>query len=336
MLLTKLLALRPDLLLPHAARGAAAITGFAAYLIWLWTWSQRVSPPGSMQSRAGQLRFVLHGLRNSSALCPFFNAPDDGALGRALRSRPQTLRILLHAYQTTAWDLPTRLDNLVRHFDELAMLGWPDLTDPEKSVEIMPLPEIAPRLRLVLDQPPWFSSEGPLALNLFDGEERLYSLAFALRRHEGLVTAQVGAIQGRAMPAIMDVYRQMTRSSHGLRPRSLLIELFRSFCAAIEVHQVLLVSDSHRQHRDSYFGTAGGAVKVNYDTIWLEHGAHRVDDATFHLPVQTVRRGPGDIPPRKRALYRRRYALLDTLKARMVQNIAAIRRVPASSEPELV
>jgi uncharacterized protein VirK/YbjX len=333
MLLTKLLALRLDLLLLHSVRGAAAVAGLATSLIWLWRWSRRVSPRYDLRGSIGRLRFMMLGLRNHAALDPFVNAPDDGALGRAVRSRPQMLGVLLHASQTTAWDLPTRLDNLVRHFDELAKLDWPELLDPEMSLEIMPLVEIAPRLRLVLDQPIWLCGEGPLVLNLFDGEERLYSLAFALGKQDGLATAQVGAIQGRALPGITEVYRQLTRSSHGMRPRDLLIELFRLFCAIIGIRRILLVSDSHRQHRDAYFNTATDAVVADYDAIWGDRGAHRIDDATFELPLPATRRAADDVPPRKRALYRQRYALLDTLTARMIQRILVMRRAPAPVDP---
>lgn len=329
MLLTKLLVLRPDVVFVHAVRGAAASGGFAAFLIWLWRWSQHVSPPSEKNARIARLRFMVHGLRNQSALDPFVNAPVDGALGRAVRSRPQMLGALLHTYQTTAWDLPTRLDSLVQHFDEVVKLDWAELNDPDMSLEIMPLAEIAPGLRLVLDQPPWFCGEGPLVLNLFDGEERLYSLAFALRAQDGLIAAQVGAIQGRALPDIMEVYRQLTRTSHGMRPRDLLIELFRLFCAAVGIRRILLVSDSHRQHRDAYFGSAADAVVADYDAIWQDRGAHRVDAATFELPLHAIRRDASNVPARKRALYRRRYAMLDTLSARMVQRIPAMRGVPS-------
>lgn len=333
MLLSKLLALRPDILIPYAVRGAATAANFSLLLIWLLRCAQPVSPRANLHGSFGRLRFVMLGLRNHAALNPIVTAPDNGALGRAVRSRPQMLRILLHAYQTTAWNLPTRLDNLVQHFDELTKLDLSDLLDPEASVDIMPLTEIAPRLRLVLDQAPWFFAEGPLVLNLFDGEERLYSLAFGLSRRDGIVTAQVGAIQGRALPEIMDIYRHLTRASHGLRPRDLLIELFRSFCAEVGVSRILLVSDSHRQHRDAYFGSAADAVKTDYNAIWEDRGARRIDGGTFELPLHGMRRSAGDVPPRKRALYQRRYALLDLLAARMASRIATMRRTPVSSQP---
>lgn len=325
MLVTKLTVWRPGTVIPYAVRGATTAVSFTTLLIWLLRWAQPVSPRIDLHGSFGRLRFVMLGLRNRAALNRFVKAPDDGPLARAVRSRPQMLRIVLHAYQTTAWNLPTRLENLLQHYEELAALDLPDLLDPEASLEIMALPEITPRLRLVLDQAPWFCAEGPLVLNLFDGEERLYSLAFALSRQDGIVTTQVGAIQGRALPEIMDVYRQLTRATHGLRPRDLLIELFRLFCADVGINRILLVSDSHRQHRDTYFGSAADKVKTDYDTIWRDRGAYRLDEGTFELPLHGSRRSAGDVPPRKRALYQRRYALLDLLAGRMVQRIAAIR-----------
>jgi uncharacterized protein VirK/YbjX len=82
-----------------------------------------------------------------------------------------------------------------------------------------------------------------------------------------------------------------------------------------------------------YFGSAADAVVADYDAIWEERGAQRIDDATFELPMYAVRRATEDVPARKRSLYRQRYALLDTLAARMEERIPAMRRGATPPEP---
>lgn len=308
--------------LPGAA--ASAVEGLIAQTRWLWRCSSRMDD-WEKRSLLQRLRLIREGLRYREALHPFQTAPSDSPLGQALLARPQFLELVVRPYQTKDWGPDTRLDMLRRHYEQVAQLDWPQLQDPKAQIEIMPMDDVQPDLRLVLDQPIWFTHEGPLVLNLFQGDERIYSLAFALRNNGGQIEACVGAIQGRSLPDVSAIYRELTRVSHGVRPRDLLIEMFQTLCEALGVGRITLVSDSHRHHRHAYFGASQGMVAANYDAIWADRGARRVDDATFELPLQPRRRTADEIAPRKRTQYRRRYDLLDRLSIEAKARIARYR-----------
>ncbi|HEX7915823.1 DUF535 family protein, partial [Rudaea sp.] len=55
--------------------------------------------------------------------------------------------------------------------------------------------------------------------------------------------------------------------------------------------------------------------RLSYDAIWLDHGATAVDAHVFDLGIATASRDLADIPSHKRAQYRRRYALMESIDA---------------------
>jgi len=321
--------------LVDSMRSVTTIEDLITQTRWLWRSSSKLGNT-SRHPWLTRLRVLRAGWHYREALRPFQWAASDSALGQALRARPELLEIVIRPYQTTAWNADRRLEMLRLHYEQVARLNWAPLSDPNAAVEIMRMDEVQDGLSLVLDQASWFTYEGPLVINLFLGEERLYSLAFALRDHGGQLVACVGAIQGRSLPDIMATYRELTRASHGVRPRDLLIEMFQTLCDAIGVDRIVLVSDSHRHHRHAYFGETGETITADYDSIWSDRGAHRLDDALFELPILRRRRSTADIAPRKRAQYRRRYELLDRLSAeaklRIEMHRSGIRPIPPQLE----
>ena len=289
---------------------------------WLRQQCQATIEERGVRGARYRIRFMREGLLNRAQLTAFRFASADSAIGRAMQVRPRLLDPIARPYQSSAWDTPTRLRKIASHYETVEQLGRPVDIGPEEELEILTMPEVRDGLHIVLDEASWFQREGPLVLNLFIEATRLYSVAFALRREDGVLTAHVGAIQGRNFPGVLDIYRDLTRCAHGMRPRDMTIQLFRSLCQQLGVDRILLVSDSHRQHRAPYFGNKALNGASDYDMIWTDRGGTRIDASTFEMPVAPSRRDPEQIPARKRGQYRKRYAMLDLLEARLGDNLA--------------
>jgi uncharacterized protein VirK/YbjX len=300
--------------------------GSGGYVRWLWRQYKATREDRGVRGIRYCIRFMREGLRNRAELDAFRFAPADSNIGRAIKTRPSLLDPLARPYQSSDWDTPTRLRKIASHYQTVEQIGRPLNLGPGEEVEILAMPEVSAGLRLVLDEARWFQREGPIVLNLFLGTTRLYSIAFALRRERGVLTAHVGAIQGRDMPGVLEIYRDLTHCAHGMRPRDMTIELFRSLCQHLGVERILLVSDSHRLHRAPYFGKDALKVVTDYDTIWTDRGASRIDASTFELPVPPSRRDLEQVPARKRGQYRKRYAMLDAIEARLGENLAGFDR----------
>ncbi|MBX9625128.1 MAG: VirK/YbjX family protein, partial [Gemmataceae bacterium] len=187
---------------------------------------------------------------------------------------------------------------------------------PDETRDLVDLGDHLPGLRMVLDRPNWFTREGQLALNLFTGPTRVFTLAFALRLEPDL-TAYVGALQGRSLDGVLDTYRELTRALHDMRPRDFLVEVFRALGRAVGVRRILAVSDACRHHRSPYFRGKSVDGSLNYDEVWRERGGRPLGDGFFELPVEAGRRAADEIPARKRSMYRKRYALLDRIEAEL-------------------
>lgn len=283
------------------------------YAAWLWRRSAEIAGGHSPAAFVKRARFLYSGWKHQDLLERFLGDRRTPWLGRLVNERPDILNVLVAPYQSTNWDVRTRLSKLHAHYETIEGLGW--LFDPlaEREVEFCRLSAAHPHLRLVLDDAIWFKDEGPLVFNLFLDDTRIFSLAFALRFEQGSLIAHVGAVQGRNaadLPDVKDIYRELTRAAFGMRPRDLLIETFQLVCQHLGVERILLVSSDHQQRRDAFFTVTRHEVHANYDAIWLERGAWRLDKSTFELPLCARHRDAADIPPRKRRQYERRYAML--------------------------
>jgi uncharacterized protein VirK/YbjX len=268
-----------------------------------------------------RLRFLAAAAKRRRRIAAILTSP--GALGRAVGERPELLGTLIWPYQCAAWDADERLDRLTAHYAEIDRLGVPFAFGTDEKLVLATLEDMYPGLRIVLDQPPWFMREGGLTLNLFVGTFRAFSLAFSLCRDgRGGLEVVIGSIQGRNAAAALDLYRDLTRALHGLRPRDFLIEVMRMLCRDMGATRILAVADAVRHHRHDYFGKS--EFQQNYDEIWNDRGGVPVDDRFFSLPVAPERRDMETIKPNKRPLYRRRHAFLDDLEARMSGDLAGL------------
>ena len=228
--------------------------------------------------------------------------------------------ILQWPYISKGWDAPERLAVVASHYEVVAG-QFPSLLlrGREQHRTLADLSAYSQGCTLVLDRPIWFKREGELVLNLFQGELRVASLAFSLHRADGELSLLIGAVQGIHKgidsETSLNIYRDLTKDFEGLRPRSLLVEAIKCVARLVGAAHIHAVSDAYRHHRHPYFGAdTGRELAANYDTIWQESGAETLSrEGFFAIPLTAAKRSAEDIAPKKRAMYRRRHALLDDL-----------------------
>lgn len=248
-------------------------------------------------------------------LTPVVISPRKRHLRRFIRARPELLLLGSTSYVAAGWDPPTRLARVIDHCETASTIGGAVDFLPDEIVYLIRPLSTAPQYRISLDQPRWLLRDGQLAISLWDGIDRIFSLQFCLSSQTGERLAYIGGLQGRVKKDgeinIMDRYRRFTKLAAGMRPRDFLVEVFAMFCKSLDVKRVLAVSDvNHPQRKIS-------DIRLSYDKVWRERGGIYNGNGFFVLPVAGNRRSEEEIPARKRAMYRRRYELLRNVEAEL-------------------
>ncbi len=264
-----------------------------------------------------RIRFFFRSIVLYHSISPLLEASPESPLGELMAFRPQTIGAAIWPYQCSAWDARTRFERIRNHYAVVEKIGIANFP-VDSEIALLDLGEIRDGLRIVIDQPIWFMREGQLSFNLFLGTKRIYTIAFSLFQDGSSIGALVGAIQGRDIDGALDLYRDLTKSSQGMRPRDLLFETFRMFCSEIGVNQILAVSDAFRHHRDQeYFGKTFKKASANYDEIWTERGGVRFSPTFFELKVTEPEKDLSTVPAKKRSMYRRRLEMLRRIKSQL-------------------
>ena len=297
-------------------------------LKWLWKISEVVcdQPKASAQKFSfakarimkWRIRYISKAAQLLDSLQVFIHPPKGSTLQRAMAQRPELIGVVVWPYICTSWDASTSLRRIDEHFKVIEMMGTRLDFEVNETLPLLDLADVSANLRVVLDQPKGFMREGLLVINLFALEVRIYSLAFSFAFEEGRVIAHIGAIQGVDTEGIQDDYKDLTKALHGMRPRDFLVEVFRIFCRCANVSRIYAVNDAKRQHRSSYFGAAKSeTLFMNYNHIWTERGGAQVSEDFFVLSMDTPMKSLEEIASKKRAMYRRRYELLQSIEERM-------------------
>jgi uncharacterized protein VirK/YbjX len=283
--------------------------GWVAVLFLLWR-AAAYTRPDTRPIPMG--RRIVHFLRCTADFSTFrkwFNEPVHSNLREAIRFRPCVVTRHLHPYLNSAWSTQRKLAAISGHYallrGDLGFLRFAPSTS-------LALARIDDGIEIRLDKPGRFEHEGELTLNLYRDDLRLFSLAFTLGTIGTQRAAYAGGLQGLASPDALETYRAMTHQMHGLRPRDLLITAFQGLCCALEVDRILAINDRQRVCSNPYFPSSP-LVFSSYDRAWLESGATAADDGFYDLDPHETQRAIKDIPSRKRALYRRRYQMIDDL-----------------------
>ncbi|CAN5188751.1 N/A [soil metagenome] len=271
-------------------------------------------------------------VRHWSTLYRMYRTPTGTALSHLLVDRPEVYGMVLTPFVNSKWSAAERLKAVIGHCSVADRLQGPFNQRHDEYFTISRLSDIGEDYRVTLDAPRWLLREGLMCLSLWEADKRIYSISFTLSETNGL-TAYVGGLQGASVDGIADIYRRFTKASFGIRPRDMIITLFNIVCQAIDVAEILAISDAARHQLSRYsLARARGIDPVNqsYDKVWLERGGIPGDNGFFSLPLEWSRRKDEDIPPNKRAQYRRRYAMLDNIH----QEIAAVFARPRNWVPE--
>lgn len=239
---------------------------------------------------------------------------------------PNILGLVEWPYIHNAWSVAERLGVVATHYELLDRCRTKIFRLKfNHSQQLADLGFVAEGCKIVIDRPSWFIREGELVLNIFNGDLRIVSIAFVLGQDTSGVKLILGAIQGIHSGVSREdsllMFKTLTKTFEGMRPRSLLIFILRVIARYVGAERICAVADLHRHHRHRYFGAIEQTkMGTDYDEIWLDHGGVLDMSLGFYqLPMEAKRKEFAEIPSHKRAMYRRRYEILQHIEHAVLQ-----------------
>ncbi|WP_318363510.1 VirK/YbjX family protein [Enterobacter sp.] len=216
-------------------------------------------------------------------------------------SRQTAIDALRWHYQSLMQQLPASVLNgyLSRHGVALATLNGKN--DQSYSLRL--------RADAMLDK------EGEATLVFCDAEQTvLAELTFTLCPVEGKNTLYIGGLQGAKAHVDHQLIQSATKACHGLFPKRLLVEAAMAMGEKLGVEQILAVSNQTHIYRNwRYRQKKQDKLHADYDGFWLSLGGEPTARGDYQMPLAMPRKPMEEIASKKRAEYRRRYELLDSL-----------------------
>lgn len=257
-------------------------------------------------------KYLLRAMANYRASCTWARFVLSDARMREMARHDRSLMFRLQRpYLRTALTTAQKLGYLLDHYRWLRDALPPALTHTLLHEGHVVLARLSETYRIALLPVGRNGKEGELVMALMMNDAPLMLAAFAVHRFGDGLALDIGCMQGLRDDDALALQRQATRDLHGLRPRQALLVALYAFAAHYGIRQLLGVPNDAHIYQDS--ARTRGRVRADFDDFWEEMGATR-ERANYRLPVNLPRKPIEAVPSHKRAQYRRRYALEQTLE----------------------
>lgn len=295
-------------------------------------------PAGKRNGFWLRLRFFKHAIQHYQTVRSFVNNIESLGYERLFDHEIPVLGAVEWPYLHKDWTVSQRFSVIQRHYEIIKNLPtFLDVADGNPK-ELLDLSDYSPNTKIILDKAQWFVREGEIVLNLFKDDLRIMTIAFTLSDLNKELVMYVGAVQGlHADEHSLDRFKALTKDLEGIRPRDFLMEVLRMLASNIGVKKILGIADAYRHHRHAYFcNYHAKMLKTSYDEIWLEQGGSEYGEEFYELSLEKARRDLAEVSANKRAMYRRRYEMLDVLKHNMAELFGNKGAVPVRTATNVV
>ncbi len=155
--------------------------------------------------------------------------------------------------------------------------------------------------------------EGLLDIMLRLGDEALYQIVFWIAKNKKNEWSMwIGAMQGPNMDNAKDVIKRITKRCHAYRTKNLVLYATQAVARAMGLSHIYAVTN-YGYYANNHV-RVDRKLKTSFSDFWLEAGGHPTEDKRFdELPLIEPRKTMEEVPTRKRAVYRKRFQMLDEI-----------------------
>ena len=285
-----------------------------------------VYPEATWDDRLARIKYVVRALSAPRATARWFALLASPDLAGCAAAHPRLYSKLQRPYLHRRSTVGDRLAVLQEHYWFLVRQIGPQarqaLYTSATGIELAGLPASDPgRYSLRLRYDDQFEKEGELIALIHDAtsDTAVFTIAFTITAwSETRRELFIGGLQGRKGANDRDDIVRLTRSLHGLRPKALLLFVVQCLARRWDIGRLRAVGDSEHIYR--HFRKRR-AIHASYDAFWEESQGLRDPDGNHTLPAQPTVRRIDELPANKRALYRKRYEMLEELGAAILRNL---------------
>lgn len=271
------------------------------------------------------IRAVQH-QRRMQALYDWFL--QDGDRAEMLAGNPFPLEQVTRAFFYAGSTFEERVALVKNHFTLLQQIFKPEYAvrlgkrNGEYIVWESPYEDIAWHAMLNFEDGQ--RKEGLMTLKMTLGGEDLYQMMFWLGYDKTKAPSLfIGAMQGPNMEDARDVVKEITKRSHRYRTKNLILYMTQAAARAMGMQHIYAVSN------EGYYANnhlrLDRKLKTDFGDFWEEAGGHVTEDKRFYeIPLTETRKTEEEIPTRKRAVYRKRFAFQDEADRQILERISAM------------
>lgn len=219
---------------------------------------------------------------------------------------------LIHLYVNRQFNKQQRLKTMLCDLTQLEILFEQSVT-PKFEIEIA---NIDDTLNLVLGANLVDMKEGLFAFTLYNEKrEILYNVSFSFLERDVIV---ITSTQGPNLINARDVMRDLTKRMHGLRPQQFSLWLIQTLAQQLKINTILGIAQN--QQVKVRFASKRN-MHVNYNEVWQQYNGSLTKYGYWQLPLVSEQKKIEDIASKRRAMYRRRYAMQEQITQNLIDKL---------------
>ena len=191
----------------------------------------------------------------------------------------------------------------------------------------MPLDETLKEMTLVFCVKSGDRKEGlaSVVLELADGMP-VYQIMFWIAKDSAEnFSMYIGAMQGSNVENSKDLIKILTKKCHAYRTKNLILYAAQAVARAFDLQKIYAVTN-YGYYANNHI-RLDRKLKTSFGDFWQECGGNACEDKRFfELPMTEYRKTYEEIPTQKRAVYRRRFAMLDEIDTAIFENLKPFKR----------
>jgi uncharacterized protein VirK/YbjX len=239
-----------------------------------------------------------------------------------LLARQPRLPVRLHRpYLAANFDRRMRLDAVRFHYHVIRQAFLPGEFNALLSHDGLQLAQIEGKdneiFTVTMMMFPVLDKEGESTILVRNGDgDELTKMTFTFCEYNGKSTLFIGGMQGNSqLPH--EATQKATKSCHGIFPKRIVMEAICRLAEQLNIEKVMAVSNEQHIFRSPRYNDQNKVILSDYNAFWASLGGKCDSRGYYHIPRALARKSEAEIASKKRAEYRRRYQLLDSIHAQL-------------------